>query len=138
MALITGSDCSLDLGGKVFDTVINGFELTFDSETLTYDTLAGPRAAGGSESGELSITFAYDAAEANSLFDDLWTQAGTIVSYVATVGGATFTGNAIAIRPSAPAKAGEISEVSVTLPLDGMPTKGTVPAAKSSSGTTNP
>lgn len=137
MALITGSDCSLDVGGTTYDNVINGFELTFESDTLTYDTLAGPRAAGGSESGELAITFAYDATETASLFDDLWAGAGSSVAYVATVGGATFTGNAIAVRPSAPAKAGEISEVSVTLPLDGIPTKGAavVMAAKS---TTNP
>ena len=127
MALITGSDCSLDLGGTVYDNVINGFELTFDSETLTYDTLAGPRAAGGSESGELTVTWAYDATDIESLFDDLWSGAGTTITYVATVGGATFTGNAIAVRPSAPAKAGEISEVSVTLPLDGIPTKGVKP-----------
>ena len=127
MALITGSDCSLDLGGTVYDNVINGFELTFDSETLTYDTLAGPRAAGGSESGELTVTWAYDATEIESLFDDLWSGAGTTITYVATVGGATFTGNAIAVRPSAPAKAREISEVSVTLPLDGIPTKGVKP-----------
>ena len=127
MALITGSDCSLDLGGTVYDNVINGFELTFDSETLTYDTLAGPRAAGGSESGELTVTWAYDATETSSLFDDLWAGAGSAITYVATVGGATFPGSAIAVRPSAPAKAGEISEVSVTLPLDGIPAKGVKP-----------
>ena len=127
MALVTGSDCSLDIGGTTYDNVTNGFELSFSTDSITYDTLAGPRAAGGSESGELSITFAYDAEETSSLFDALWNGAGNTVAYVATVGGSTYTGNAIAVRPSAPAKAGEISEVEVTLPLDGIPVKAAKP-----------
>jgi hypothetical protein len=69
------------------------------------------------------VTFAYDATDSDSLFDALWTAAGTSIAYVAKVGGATFTGNAIAVRPSASAKAGEVSEVTVTLPLDGIPVK---------------
>lgn len=127
MALVTGSDCSLKIGSKAYDSVVNSFELSFESESLTYDTLAGPRAAGGSESGTLSVTFAYDAADADSLFDQLWSNAGAQVAYEATVGGAKFSGNAIAVRPSAPAKAGEVSEVTVELPLDGIPAK--APAA---------
>jgi hypothetical protein len=123
MALVTGRDCSLSLGSKVFDGVVNNFELAFEVNNLTYDTLAGPRAAGGSESGSLSIEFAYDSTETDSLFDTLWTEAGKTVAYVATVGGSTYTGNAIAVRPGTSAKAGEISTVSVELPLDGIPTK---------------
>lgn len=123
MALITGYDCSLTIGSNVFDTVINGFELSYDTETLTYDTLAGPRAAGGSESGSLSITFAYDSGDSPSLFDELWTQAGQPITYDAKVGASKFTGTAIAVRPGTPATAGSITEVSVELGLDGMPTK---------------
>lgn len=133
MALVVGTDCSLSVGSKVFDNVVNSFELSFDTSSITYDTLAGPRAAGGSESGELSITFAYDSTETNSLFDDLWAAAGTTITYVATVGGSTFSGNAIAVRPSAPATAGSVSEVQVALPLDGIPTKGAVVKSASSS-----
>jgi hypothetical protein len=123
MALVTGRECSLTVGAKVYDSVTNGFTLSFSSETLEYQTLSGPRAAGGSESGELEVTFAYDATDSDSLFDALWTASGTSIAYVAKVGGATFTGNAIAVRPSASAKAGEVSEVTVTLPLDGIPVK---------------
>lgn len=127
MALITGTMCSLEIATKTFDNVVNSFELSFSTDSLTYETLAGPRAAGGSESGELTITWAYDAAETDSLFDTLWAGANQTVAYVATVGNATFSGDAIAVRPSAPANAGAISEVSVTLPLDGIPTKGVAP-----------
>ena len=137
MALVTGKDCSLTVASTVFDNVVNTFELTFSADALTYDTLAGPRAAGGSESGELSITFAYDAGETASLFDNLWTEAGKTVAYSATVGAKTFTGNAIAVRPSATATAGSVSEVSVTLPLDGIPTVGAA-TMKSTTSTTNP
>ena len=121
--LVTGKDCSLSVGAKVYDNVVNSFELSFDTTSLEYQTLAGPRAAGGSETGTLSITFAYDSHDTDSLFDALWAASGSSVAYVATVGGSTYTGNAIAVRPGATAKAGEISEVSVELSLDGMPTK---------------
>lgn len=130
MALVTGRECSLKIGdgaGAVeFDDVVNSFELAFDMTALTYDTLAGPRAAGGSESGTLSITFAYDSGETSSLFDDLWDAAGQSIGYVAIAGSSTYTGQAIAVRPSVPAKAGEVSEVTVELALDGIPTKAAV------------
>jgi hypothetical protein len=123
MSLVTGRECSLTVGTKKYDTVVNGFELAFDTESLTYDTLSGPRAAGGKETGTLSITFAYDSTETDSLFDALWAGAGTALDYVAKAGGSDFTGKAIAVRPSVPAKAGEVSEVTVELPLDGIPAK---------------
>ena len=126
MALITGNDCSITVGGAVFDDVVASFELSFDTETLTYNVLSGPRAAGGSESGNLSLTFAFDSGETSSLYDSLWTAAGTAVDYIATAGSATFTGKAIAIKPGVPATAGSIVEVSVELALDGMPAKGAV------------
>jgi hypothetical protein len=124
MALITGKDCSLSVGAKVFDDAVNSFEISFDQTEVTYQTLAGPKAGPGSETGTLAITFAYDADETDSLFTTLWaaTEAGTPIAYIATVGGNTFTGNAVAVRPSVPAQAGEVSEVSVELPLDGIPT----------------
>jgi len=128
MPLITGKDCDLTIGGKSFDNVVNLFALAFETEKLEYQTLAGPRAAGGSESGTLGITFAYDSGEADSLFDALWTAAGSSVAYVATVGGTKFTGNAIAVRPGANATAGEVSEVEVELTLDGIPAKAPVVA----------
>jgi hypothetical protein len=135
MALVTGRDCSLTIGTKKYDDVVNSFELAFSADTLEYQTLAGPRAAGGSESGELSVTFAYDGDETNSLFSDLWNGAGTKIAFVAKVGAKEFTGHAIAVRPSVPAKAGEISEVEVTLPLDGIPA---MAVATVQTKTTNP
>jgi hypothetical protein len=125
MALVTGRECSLKVGTPAtpFDDVVNSFELTFDQTSLTYDTLAGPRAAGGSESGTLSITFAYDSGETASLFDELWDAAGDPIAYEAKAGGSVYSGTAIGVRPSVPAKAGEVSEVTVELPLDGIPSK---------------
>ncbi len=124
MALVTGSDCSLTVGGAVYDDVVQSFALNFTTDTLEYPTLAGPRAAGGSETGELEIQFAYDHDEDSSLHKALWEAANTTIAYVATVGSTTYSGNCIAVRPSATANAGEISEQSVTLPLDGVPTTG--------------
>jgi len=134
MALVTGRDCDLTVGAKAYTNVVNSFELSFDSDTQTYQTLGGPVAVGGSESGTLSITFAYDSTATDSLFDALWTaaDAGTNVQYVATVGGSKFTGEAVPKRPNASATAGEVSEVSVDLTLSGMPVKAAVQAAPAS------
>jgi hypothetical protein len=137
MALITGKDCDLTIATKDYKDVVNTFSIAFETSPLEYQTLGGPRAAGGSETGSLSITFAYDSGDADSLYDALWTAAGTSIAYIATVGAATFTGNAIAVRPSATATAGEISEVTVELTLDGIPVKG-AKTRSTASGTTTP
>lgn len=130
MALITGKDCDLTIDAKSYAGVVNKFEMTFDTSNVEYQTLVGPLAAGGTESGKLSITFAYDSGSADSLFDALWTNAGKSIAFVVTVGTTTFTGKAIAVRPGANATAGEVSEVTVDLALDGIPTKGSKAAAK--------
>lgn len=126
MALVTGTDCDLTVATQSYEDSVNSFELAFDTEKLEYQTLGGTRAAGGTESGTLTITAAYDSDETPSLFDALWTAAGSTIAYVATVGGSKFTGNAIAVRPSAIATAGEVSEFTVALTLDGIPTKAAV------------
>ena len=123
--IVTGKDCDISIGAKDFAGVVNTFELAFDSTAVEYQTLTGPIAGPGSETGTLTITFAYDSEETDSLFDTLWdaTEAGTPVTYIAKVGASTFTGNAVAKRPNANAVAGEVSEVSVDMALDGMPVK---------------
>jgi hypothetical protein len=126
MALVTGRDCDLTIGTKAYAGVVSSFALDFDSESLEYATLGGTLAGAGSETGTLTITFAYDSGDTpNSLFDDLWTAAaaGQKVAYVAKVGKSTFSGNAIAKRPSAQADAENPSETVVEMTLDGMPTK---------------
>lgn len=128
MALVTGKDCDLKIAAKSYAGVVNKFELSFEQSSVSYQTLVGPLAAGGSETGTLSITFAYDSGEVDSLYDAMWTAAGKDVEYVASIGTATFTGKAIAVRPGANATAGEVSEVDVELQLNGIPAKAKVAA----------
>lgn len=123
MALVTGKDCDITIATKSYAGVVNKFELAFDMTSVSYQTLTGVLAAGGSETGTLSLTFAYDSGEVSSLYDALWTNAGKTIEYVATIGTAAFTGKAIAVRPGANASAGEVSEVEVEFNLDGMPVK---------------
>ena len=131
MALVTGSDCKLTIGTKDYSDVINNFSLSFSTESTTYDTLGGQRAGAGKEKSKLSVTFAYDSGDAtNSLFDDLWTGTGKSIDFVAIAGASKFTGKAIAVRPSVPANAGQVSEVSVEMDVDGSVTKAPVAAAK--------
>ena len=129
--LVTGKDCDLTIGSNSYKNVVASFALDFTMDTPEYATLGGTWALAGKESGTLSVTFAYDTAETQSLFTDLWTaaEAGTPIAYVAKVGTKTFTGNAVAQRPGAAANAGEVSEVNVSMPLNGMPVVGDAPAA---------
>lgn len=129
MALVTGSDCKLTVATKDFSTVINSFALSFSTESTTYDTLAGQRAGAGKESSTLSITFAYDSGETDSLFDTLWTNTGKTIEFTAIAGGTQFKGKAVAVRPSVPANAGQVSEVSLDMDVDGSITKEPVPAS---------
>jgi hypothetical protein len=134
MSLVTGRDCDLTIAAKSYAGVVQSFALDFESESVEYPTLGGTLAGPGSESGTLTITFAYDSGETDSLFDALWTaaEAGSKIAYVGKVGKATFTGNAVAKRPSAGADAENPSETVVELTLDGMPVKGTAAASLSS------
>ena len=135
MALVTGKNCKISIGAKDFSAVTNTFEASFDTQAQEYQTLAGPIAGPGSESGSLDVTFAYDSGETDSLFDSLWTaaDAGTPVAYVLTVGKTNFSGNAVAARPNIPADAENPSECTVSMTLDGIPTKAAVPPAAAAS-----
>jgi hypothetical protein len=126
VTLVTGKNCDITIGTKDYKGVINAFALAFASTAVEYQTLAGPLAGPGAETGTLTLTWAYDSGETtDSLFDDLWTatDAGTPIAYVATVGKSKFTGNAIAQRPNAPATADGVSESTVELALNGIPVK---------------
>ena len=140
MSLITGKQCSLSIGATAFDNVVNRFELSFDMTRVDYQTLDGPKAGPGAESGTLSITAAMDAgAQPSSLFDVLWAavDAGTPVAYEAVAGTTKWSGNAIAVRPNVQGVAGEVSEFTVEMALDGIPTPAAVTSAQTSgSGTT--
>ena len=126
MALVIGTDCAITVATVSYVDVVQSFELSFATESLTYPTLGGMRTASGDETGTLTITAAYDSEEATSLFDALWTAAGTAIAYVATVGGSTYTGSANAVRPSAIAKGGEVSDFTVEMSLVAIPTKAAV------------
>jgi hypothetical protein len=131
MTLVTGKTCDITIGTKDYKGVVNSFELAFDSTAVEYQTLAGPLAGPGAETGTLTLTWAYDSGETtNSLFDDLWTatDAGTPIAYVASVGKSKFTGSCVAKRPNAPANADGVSECSVEMALSGIPVKSAVAA----------
>ena len=126
MALVTGTDCAITVATVSYVDVVQSFELSFATESLTYPTLGGMRTASGDETGTLTITAAYDSEEATSLSDALWGAAGPARAYVATGGGAAYTGSANAVRPSAIAKGGEVSDFTVEMSLVAIPTKAAV------------
>ena len=130
MALVTGSDCKLNIGTKDFSDVISNYSLAFTTDTPSYPTLGGTRSLAGTETAKLSITFAYDSTDTNSLFDTLWTATGKSLDFVATAGGSKYSGKAIAVRPSVPANAGQVSEVTVEMGVDGVVTQTPVTPAK--------
>jgi hypothetical protein len=132
--LVTGKNCLIKIGETAsavsYENVTNKYELTFDTSATEYQTLAGPLAGPGAESGNLDVTWAYDSGETTSLFDDLWdaAEAGTPVKYEVTVGKSKFAGECVASRPNVPANADGPSECSVSMRLNGIPTKTAVTA----------
>jgi hypothetical protein len=135
MSLVTGKNCLITIGAKPYEGVTNNYELAFDTTATEYQTLAGPLAGPGSETGTLTVVWAYDSGETDSLFDALWTaaDAGTPIAYVATVGKSIFTGDCVAARPNVPADAEGVSECSVEMALDGIPVKTAVAVALAAS-----
>ena len=125
--LYTGSDCDLSVGGTSYKDVVASFEMAFTAEAAEFNTLGGNWALPGTESGTLSIEFAYDTGNPSSLFTALWTAAtdGSNVQFVATDGNTTFTGEAVASRPGVNAVAGQVSTVTVQMTLNGIPTPST-------------
>ena len=130
MALVTGSDCSLSIDAKEYATVVSSFQLASTTSSVTYPTLKSTLAGQGTETWKLTVVFAYDSGETSSLYDALWTNAGKSIDYIAKIGDMAYTGKAIAVRPGANAEAGAVSEVSVTMNLDGIPAKAAPTSSK--------
>lgn len=130
MSLITGKDCSLTIATKPYTSVISSFELKFDQATNDYAVLGqdDPLTYASKVTGTLSITFATDIDQQDGLWHALWKNAGKSIDYVAKFGGATMTGKAIAAQPGVTANAGEVSETTVELILDGLPVPSGSPA----------
>jgi len=124
-SIITGSDCTLTIDGEDYSCTINQYTLSFDTSAAEYQTLCGPIAGKGTETGTLDVTAAFDAGETPSLFDALWAAAdsGANVSYVAVLGTTSFAGDAVPARPDVNATAGEVSEFTSSMALNGIPTK---------------
>lgn len=126
MKLITGKDCEIEIDGQSYTDRVASFEIK-PGAALTYKTLQGKLSTASSD-GTLTIRFAYDSGETNSLFDALWAaaEAGTPILYAATVGKSSFAGVCNATQPNVPANGDSASEVSVDLELDGAPEKSLV------------
>jgi hypothetical protein len=130
----TGKDCDLTIAAKPYKDRVSSWGLTNNTDQQVYKVLDGSDPAfSASVEFELAIVFAYDGEETDSLFAALWNAAGasTPIAFVATVGGMSFTGSAIATHPPVEAKAGEVVECSVTLKVSGTPVMAatTAPAA---------
>lgn len=126
-SIITGSDCTLTIDSVDYSCTINSYTLSFDTSAAEYQTLCGPVAGKGTETGTLDVTAAFDAGETESLFDALWAAAdsGANITYAAQLGTTTFTGQAVPARPDVNATAGEVSEFSSSMALNGIPAKST-------------
>lgn len=124
-SIITGSDCTLTIDDVDYSCTINAYTLSFDTSAAEYQTLCGPVAGKGTETGTLDVTAAFDAGESASLFDALWAAAdsGANITYSAVLGTTTFSGQAVPARPDVNATAGEVSEFASSMALNGIPTK---------------
>lgn len=127
--ILSGRQLSLSVGGKTYSEQILDSAINFDTERLTFDTLAGKAYKYIDSNVTLDLTFLNDAgATPNSLYGDLWTATetapDTTLAFVLTLRtGVTLTGTVLPNYPGVSASGADAQQVTVSLQVVGIPTE---------------
>lgn len=127
--ILSGRQLSLSIGAKTYSEQILDSAINFDTERLTFDTLAGKAYKYIDSNVTLDITFLNDAgATPNSLYNDLWTATetspDTALNFILTLRtGVTLTGTVLPNFPSVSASGADAQQVSISLQVVGIPTE---------------
>jgi hypothetical protein len=127
--VLSGRQLSLSVGGKTYSEQILDSAINFDTERLTFDTLAGKAYKYIDSNVTLDLTFLNDAgATPNSLYGDLWTATetapDTTLAFVLTLRtGVTLTGTVLPNYPGVSASGADAQQVTVSLQVVGIPTE---------------
>jgi len=127
--ILSGRQLSLSIGAKTYSEQILDSAINFDTERLTFDTLAGKAYKYIDSNVTLDLTFLNDAgATPNSLYGDLWTATetapDTTLAFVLTLRtGVTLTGTVLPNYPGVSASGADAQQVTVSLQVVGIPTE---------------
>jgi hypothetical protein len=127
--ILSGRQLALSVGGKTYSEQILDSAINFDTERLTFDTLAGKAYKYIDSNVTLDLTFLNDAgATPNSLYGDLWTATetapDTALAFVLTLKtGVTLTGTVLPNYPGVSASGADAQQVTVSLQVVGIPTE---------------
>jgi hypothetical protein len=120
---LTLTIATVNYSDQILDSAIN-----FDTERLTFDTLAGKAYKYIDSNVTLDINFLNDAGEATSLYKALWdateSAPDTTLAFVLTLAtGITLTGTVLPQYPGVSASGADAQTCSVSLQVVGIPTE---------------
>jgi len=125
--ILSGRQLAISIGGKTYSEQILDSAINFDTERLTFDTLAGKAYKYIDSNVTLDINFLNDvAASPNSLYGDLWTATetapDTALAFIMTLKtGVTLTGTVLPQYPGVSASGADAQTCSVSLQVVGIP-----------------
>ena len=127
--ILSGRSLTLTIATKNYSEQILDSAINFDTERLTFDTLAGKAYKYIDSNVTLDINFLNDAAASpNSLYGDLWTATetapDTALAFVMTLKtGVTLTGTVLPQYPGVSASGADAQTCTVSLQVVGIPTE---------------
>lgn len=127
--VLSGRQLTLSINGNNYSEQILSSAINFDTERLTFDTLAGKAYKYIDSNVTLDIEFLNDAgATPNSLYSALWTGAetapDTTIAFILTLRtGVTLTGYVLPQYPPVTATGADAQTCSVSLQVVGIPTE---------------
>ena len=126
--ILSGRSLTLTIATKNYSEQILSSAINFDTERLTFDTLAGKAYKYIDSNVTLDVEFLNDAGKTPSLYKALWDaterSADTHVPFVLTLTtGVTLTGNVLPQYPSISGTGADAQTCSVSLQVVGIPTE---------------
>jgi hypothetical protein len=127
--ILSGRQLSLTIATKNYSEQILDSAINFDTERLTFDTLAGKAYKYIDSNVTLDINFLNDAGKTpDSLYGALWTATetapDTTLAFVLTLTtGVTLTGTVLPQYPGVSASGADAQTCSVSLQVVGIPTE---------------
>ena len=126
--ILSGRSLTLTIATKNYSEQILDSAINFDTERLTFDTLAGKAYKYIDSNVTLDINFLNDAGEATSLYKALWdateSAPDTALAFIMTLKtGVTLTGTVLPQYPGISATGADAQTCSVSLQVVGIPTE---------------
>jgi len=125
--ILSGRQLAISVGGKTYSEQILDSAINFDTERLTFDTLAGKAYKYIDSNVTLDLTFLNDAgATPDSIYNALWTATesapDTALAFVLTLRtGVTLTGTVLPQYPGVSASGADAQTCTVSLQVVGIP-----------------